>query len=100
MTELTPEIALIMMWAAWWISWIAAAAWSDRAVNAPAARYRVMYRLLPAVGEAWLGAGMMTSGWYFKARLEERFLREELGAEAYDAYARRVPMLVPFVTSH
>ena len=44
---------------------------------------------------AWLGAAVMTAGWYIKARLEETFLREELGAEAYDAYARRVPMLVP-----
>ena len=30
-----------------------------------------------------------------KARLEERFLQQELGA-AYDAYRQRVPMLVPF----
>ena len=37
----------------------------------------------------------MTLGWADKARLEERFLREQLGAEAYDEYARRVPMLVP-----
>lgn len=44
-----------------------------------------------------LGAVLMTAGWYVKARLEERFLREELGFEAYDSYARRVPMLVPFV---
>jgi protein-S-isoprenylcysteine O-methyltransferase Ste14 len=27
--------------------------------------------------------------------MEEEFLRDELGAEAYAAYARRVPMLVP-----
>lgn len=47
---------------------------------------------------SWLGAAMMTLGWYVKGRLEERFLRQELGAEAYDAYARRVPMLVPFLT--
>jgi len=32
-----------------------------------------------------------------KARIEERFLREQLGREAYDAYARRVPMLVPLL---
>ena len=44
---------------------------------------------------AWLGAFMMTAGWVIKARLEEKFLREELGAEAYGQYARRVPMLVP-----
>jgi len=42
------------------------------------------------------GAVLMTAGLYMKARVEERFLRRELGAEAYDAYARRVPMLVPF----
>jgi protein-S-isoprenylcysteine O-methyltransferase Ste14 len=45
----------------------------------------------------WAGMAIMTAGWYIKARLEEGFLREQLGAEAYDEYARRVPMLVPFV---
>lgn len=45
---------------------------------------------------AWLGAAVMTVGWYIKARVEEGFLREELGPDAYDAYARHVPMLVPF----
>ena len=39
----------------------------------------------------------MTIGWIIKARLEERFLRKELGPEAYDDYARHVPMLVPFL---
>ena len=45
---------------------------------------------------SFLGAAMMTAGFTIKARLEERFLREELGPAEYDAYARRVPMLVPF----
>jgi|SRR5579871_2623146 len=45
---------------------------------------------------ALIGAGVMTLGFWIKARLEERFLREELGAESYDSYRRRVPMLVPF----
>ena len=45
----------------------------------------------------FLGATLMTVSWYIKARVEERFLREQLGAESYDAYARRVPMLVPFL---
>ena len=49
-------------------------------------------------GQAWLGMAVMTLGWYIKARLEERFLRDELGP-AYDAYSRRVPMLVPFIPS-
>ena len=43
----------------------------------------------------WLGAAVMTLGWTVKANLEEAFLREQLGAEAYADYARRVPMLVP-----
>jgi protein-S-isoprenylcysteine O-methyltransferase Ste14 len=42
------------------------------------------------------GAFVMTLGFWIKARLEEKFLRTELGAEAYDSYRRRVPMLVPF----
>jgi protein-S-isoprenylcysteine O-methyltransferase Ste14 len=42
------------------------------------------------------GGLLMTLGFWLKARLEERFLREQLGAESYDAYRRKVPMLVPF----
>lgn len=52
---------------------------------------------LRGTAQAWLGMGVMTLGWYIKARLEERFLRDELGADAYDAYSRRVPMLVPLI---
>ena len=44
---------------------------------------------------AWLGFVLLTLGWVVKARLEESFLRAELGREAYDQYAKRVPMLVP-----
>jgi protein-S-isoprenylcysteine O-methyltransferase Ste14 len=46
---------------------------------------------------ALLGAVVMTLAFYTKARREERFLRAELGEHAYDAYARKTPMLVPFV---
>jgi protein-S-isoprenylcysteine O-methyltransferase Ste14 len=188
----TAELAMMIVWAVWWILWIAAAVWSDPAVKAPQRRYHVLYRLFPVVGafllfgavrlrsgeitlwhtpdavswamvgvaiagflftwwarihlgrlwsssvsrkaehhivdtgpyrivrhpiytgiilaavalacqrgtvEAWLGMMVMTLGWYIKARLEERFLRDELGADAYDAYARRVPMLMPFAAS-
>lgn len=45
----------------------------------------------------YLGALLVLIGYWMKARLEERFLRAELGAEAYDAYARKTAMLVPFV---
>ena len=187
----TPEVAVRTMWFVWWVSWLAAAAWSDRAVKRPPRRSQIVYRLLAATGAiflfglyqhnlnaevivwhtpaviawmmvtlasigllftwwarihlgrlwsssvgrkadhrvvdtgpygivrhpiysgitlaaiatammrgtlaAWLGVVVMTVGWYVKARMEEEFLREELGADAYDAYARRVPMLVPLI---
>lgn len=43
-------------------------------------------------------AGMLliVDGLWMKARLEERWLGQELGSEAYAAYRRRVPMLLPF----
>ncbi|TIX38846.1 MAG: isoprenylcysteine carboxylmethyltransferase family protein, partial [Mesorhizobium sp.] len=51
---------------------------------------------MAAKGTVWgvAGAILLTAGIVMKARLEERFLRGELGS-AYDDYARRVPMLVP-----
>jgi protein-S-isoprenylcysteine O-methyltransferase Ste14 len=42
------------------------------------------------------GAAIITLGLWMKARLEEGWLRQELGADAYDSYRRRVPMLLPF----
>jgi protein-S-isoprenylcysteine O-methyltransferase Ste14 len=42
------------------------------------------------------GAALLTVAFVVKARLEERFLIQELGAEAYAGYRARVPMLVPF----
>jgi protein-S-isoprenylcysteine O-methyltransferase Ste14 len=50
-----------------------------------------------ATAFAIAGMTIMTAGWWIKARLEERFLREQLGFAAYDAYASRVGMLVPFI---
>jgi len=43
-----------------------------------------------------LGAALIAFGLWLKARVEERFLSEELGAGTYEAYRRRVPMLIPF----
>jgi protein-S-isoprenylcysteine O-methyltransferase Ste14 len=42
------------------------------------------------------GFVMLAVGIWLKARLEERWLTEEIGADAYGNYRRRVPMLVPF----
>jgi protein-S-isoprenylcysteine O-methyltransferase Ste14 len=44
---------------------------------------------------ALVAVPVMTLGLWFKTRLEERFLIEELGAVAYGAYKARTPMLVP-----
>jgi len=44
-----------------------------------------------------LGAILLIVGFGLVARTEERFLRDQLGADAYDAYSRRVPMLVPLM---
>lgn len=182
------------VWGVWWLSWLAAAFWSDRPVDRPPASNQMWYRVLAIVGMlllfgiyrpwgdsnvrlwrrdlpldaamiaaavvgfaftwwarvhigrlwsssitrksnhqiidtgpygivrhpiysgitlaafatavmrgtplAFAGAAIMTGGWYVKARQEERFLRAQLGADQYAAYARRVPMLVPFVIRH
>jgi protein-S-isoprenylcysteine O-methyltransferase Ste14 len=50
-----------------------------------------------ATAETLAGAAILATGIYIKARTEEAFLRDQLGAETYDAYTRRVPMLVPFI---
>ncbi|HYL59405.1 MAG TPA: isoprenylcysteine carboxylmethyltransferase family protein, partial [Candidatus Acidoferrales bacterium] len=46
---------------------------------------------------ALAGAAALTLAFFAKARREERFLRVELGNDAYGAYARKTAMLVPFV---
>jgi protein-S-isoprenylcysteine O-methyltransferase Ste14 len=51
---------------------------------------------LRGTASAVAGTGVLIAAVYIKARVEEQFLREQLGAQAYDAYSRRVPMLVPF----
>jgi|HubBroStandDraft_4_1064222.scaffolds.fasta_scaffold88083_2 protein-S-isoprenylcysteine O-methyltransferase Ste14 len=48
-----------------------------------------------ATANALAGAALLSFGFWLKARAEERFLTAELGADAYGAYRRRVPMLVP-----
>jgi protein-S-isoprenylcysteine O-methyltransferase Ste14 len=46
---------------------------------------------------ALLGTALIAFGFWQKARMEEGFLTNELGADAYGPYCRRVPMLVPFL---
>lgn len=186
----SPEIVVRWIWITWWVSWLLAAFWSDRAAKRPATSRQLLYRLFAIAGYVllfdayphrkphgivlwhmsaamgwamvamtiagfaftwwarihlgrlwsssvgrksqhhvvdtgpyhlvrhpiytgiivssaatailfgtlvgWIGFVVLTMGWYIKARLEEEFLRDELGAETYGAYARRVPMLVPF----
>jgi protein-S-isoprenylcysteine O-methyltransferase Ste14 len=185
----TPELVNVTFWLAWYVSWMIAALWRDRAAKQPPTRSQIVYRVLAisgilllfdriippfdvrlwrwprpiewvlvvmslcgfaftwwarihlgrlwssnvgrkadhrivdtgpygivrhpiytgiiiasiataalrATAAAWIGVALLTTGWYVKARLEERFLREQLGPDNYDAYARRVPMLIPFM---
>jgi protein-S-isoprenylcysteine O-methyltransferase Ste14 len=53
--------------------------------------------VLFATGAAAVGAAAIIVGAVIKARIEEQFLRSQLGDERYTSYARRVPMLVPFM---
>jgi protein-S-isoprenylcysteine O-methyltransferase Ste14 len=46
---------------------------------------------------ALVGATLICSGLWLKARAEERFLMIELGPDDYRSYCRRVPMLIPFL---
>lgn len=46
---------------------------------------------------AILGAALFTLGFVLKARVEERFLEKEIGG--YDAYRRRVSMILPLPKS-
>ena len=51
--------------------------------------------LLQAKALSLVGYAAMVAGLWIKARLEERFLRQELGEDAYGAYAARTGMLLP-----
>lgn len=53
--------------------------------------------LIRATPVALAGSGLLAIGFWAIARLEERFLRQQLGVEAYDVYRRRVGMLIPGV---
>lgn len=52
--------------------------------------------LLKGTTTSIAGFVLLVIGYWMKAKLEERFLREELGPADYDAYKARTPMLVPF----
>lgn len=55
-----------------------------------------IFHATPAAG---IGVTLMAIGCYAVARVEEDFLREQLGARAYDAYSARVSMLFPLPRS-
>lgn len=68
-------------------------------------RHPVYAGLLLAVGatavesgrlEAVGGALLLVAAISLRAKLEERFLRRDLGDDAYTNYRQRVPMLIPF----
>jgi protein-S-isoprenylcysteine O-methyltransferase Ste14 len=53
--------------------------------------------LLVATPTALVGALVLTVVMTIKAGNEEDLLRREVGRDSYDAYARRTPMIVPFL---
>jgi protein-S-isoprenylcysteine O-methyltransferase Ste14 len=60
--------------------------------------FMVMYigmAVLCATVLALVAVPVITLGLWLKARVEEQFLIEELGAVVYGAYKARTPMLVP-----
>jgi protein-S-isoprenylcysteine O-methyltransferase Ste14 len=57
----------------------------------------VMTALLRASPVALAGCCLVGLGFAMTARVEETFLRQQLGAASYDGYSRRVGMLIPGV---
>jgi protein-S-isoprenylcysteine O-methyltransferase Ste14 len=53
--------------------------------------------VVKATPAALAGAVLLVAGFWLTAKKEERFLRQELGQDAYDAYSRRTAMLAPGV---
>jgi protein-S-isoprenylcysteine O-methyltransferase Ste14 len=53
--------------------------------------------VLRGTASSCVGAALIGLGLFIKARVEEDFLKQELGEQAYADYAGRVPMLVPMV---
>jgi len=53
--------------------------------------------LLRGTGIAIVGFAVLLIGYIVKSKFEEGFLRRELGAAPYDAYAAKTAMLVPFL---
>lgn len=56
----------------------------------------VALAIVKGTAYAAVGAFLAILGFWIKARLEEGFLRQQLGTKVYDDYCRRVPMLIPF----
>jgi protein-S-isoprenylcysteine O-methyltransferase Ste14 len=50
-----------------------------------------------AAPDALAGAALLHLTFWRKARVEEGLLESQLGVEAYQAYRRRTPMLIPFL---
>ena len=49
-TRSTPELVVLFFWLAWYVSWMVAAVWRDRAAKQPPTRSQITYRVLAIVG--------------------------------------------------
>jgi protein-S-isoprenylcysteine O-methyltransferase Ste14 len=56
--------------------------------------------IIKGTAVALIGFALLALSFYMKARLEERFLSQQLGPAAYEGYRKRTPMLVPFWPVH
>src|SRR5262245_34853197 len=71
----SPHIAIRSVWFAWFISWVAAARWSNRTVERPGAGREALYRVLAAAG------GVLLLGLY-SSRVPTRFVLWQMDGEA------------------
>jgi protein-S-isoprenylcysteine O-methyltransferase Ste14 len=110
----SPDDIVQYAWLLWLISWLAAAVWSSETERRPSRRDEMTYRLVIAAGAVllfglyrrWVSFDIVVwrpgrdAAWALVAiticGFQEGFLRDKLGEDQYNAYARRVPMLIPF----
>jgi hypothetical protein len=107
-----PQIAAWALWILFLLTWYAAMLWTAKAVTRETRGLRILYFVAYAIGFcllfsvpgwfrhgnaiAWHPPAVTLPLWAESAAVGWALVAAELGADAYDDYARRTPMLVPF----